>query len=188
MEKQLEVARKQAGTGKAQENATEIQVSAMQKQIALAEAQIDQRRAELETARLQLSYAYMVAPMSGVVSRKSVQLGQLVNPGQTLFSITDESAPWVVANFKETQLEAIHVGQFVDIEADAYPGHSFSGVVESIAAATGARFSLLPPDNSTGNFVKVTQRIPVRIALKGAQDPARVLRAGMSVHAIVHVK
>ena len=113
--------------------------------------------------------------------------GQFVQAGQTLLSIASESDVWVVANFKETQLTRMKPGQEVEFEADSYPGVIFHGKVESISGATGARFALLPPDNSTGNFVKVTQRVPVKIVLAEAPDAGHPLRPGMSVDATVRV-
>jgi membrane fusion protein (multidrug efflux system) len=148
---------------------------------------VKQRQADLDNAKLQLSYTTITAPENGIVSKKNVQPGQVVQPGQQLFGIVGSARTWVVANFKETQLEDMKVGQPVKIEVDAYPNEEFQGHIESLSAATGARFALLPPDNASGNFVKVTQRIPVRIALDKV-DPQHPLRAGMSVNAVVQVK
>lgn len=153
----------------------------------LAAITIEQRRQELDMAKLQLSYATIVAPTDGYVSKKNVQLGQLVSPGQNLFAIVDESEIWVMANFKETQIEKMKVGQNVKIEVDAYPDVVFMGKIESLAAATGSKFSLLPPDNATGNFVKVVQRIPVKIILDKNQHKEYPLRAGFNVKTIVAV-
>jgi membrane fusion protein (multidrug efflux system) len=124
--------------------------------------------------------------VKGTVSRKSVEIGQLIQPGQALMAVIPLDHVWITANFKETQVEHIRPGQRVTIEADAYGGKTFNGKVESLAAATGARFSLLPPDNSTGNYVKVVQRIPIRISLDAGQDPEHLLRPGMSVVPTVH--
>jgi membrane fusion protein (multidrug efflux system) len=118
------------------------------------------------------------------VSRKSVEVGQIVQPGQPLLVVVPLDDVWVTANFKETQLEQIRPGQPVRIKVDAYD-RAFDGVVDSIAAATGARFSLLPPENASGNFVKVVQRVPVKVALSPDQNAARLLRPGMSVHVTV---
>jgi membrane fusion protein (multidrug efflux system) len=115
------------------------------------------------------------------VSRKSVEVGQVVQPGQPLLALVDLEDVWVVANFKESQLAAIRPGQRVEIHVDAYDDRLYRGRVDSIAAATGARFSLLPPENATGNYVKVVQRVPVKIVLEPGQDPERRLRPGMSV-------
>lgn len=163
------------------------QVTAAQQQIAVAQAVVKQRQNDLNNAKLQLSYTTIVAPANGIVSRKSVQPGQVVSPGQQLVGLVSSARTWVVANFKETQLENMKVGQPVKLEVDAYPNEEFDGHIESLSAATGARFALLPPDNSTGNFVKVTQRVPVKIVLN-KEDPEHPLRTGMSVNAIVAVK
>jgi membrane fusion protein (multidrug efflux system) len=177
----------QQGTAQDQVSVARNQVTAAQQQIAVAQAVVKQRQTDLNNAQLQLSYTTIVAPANGVVSRKSVQPGQVVSPGQQLIGIVSSARTWVVANFKETQLENMKVGQPVKLEVDAYPNEDFEGHIESLSAATGARFALLPPDNSTGNFVKVTQRIPVKIVLN-KEDPEHPLRTGMSVNAIVAVK
>jgi len=177
----------QRATAEQQVAVARQQVASAQQQVAVAQAVVKQRQADLDNAKLQLSYTTITAPANGVVSRKNVQPGQVVAPGQQLFGLVASDRTWVVANFKETQLENMKVGQKVNIEVDAYPNEEFEGHVESLSAATGARFALLPPDNSTGNFVKVTQRVPVKIALDKT-DPEHPLRAGMSVTATVAVK
>jgi membrane fusion protein (multidrug efflux system) len=130
----------------------------------------------------------ITAPAPGQVSRKTVEVGQLVSPGQSLMSLVDERDVWVVANLKETQLDEVAVGQPVEVEVDAYRGHTFHGRVESIQGATGARFALLPPDNATGNFTKVVQRIPVRIVLDRRPAGAPPLRPGMSVEVAIDTR
>ena len=138
---------------------------------------------------MQLSYATITAPLGGAVARKQVEVGQLVQPGQPLLSIVSDTGVWVTANYKETQLARIRVGQPVEVEIDAYPGCTAHGAVESLSAATGARFALLPPDNATGNFVKVTQRLTVRIDLdSSAQDTTVLLAPGLSVVVNVNTK
>jgi membrane fusion protein, multidrug efflux system len=181
-----EISQLQFDAAQAAADATDAQLQAAQKQVGAAEAAVGQKVADLDFARLQLTYATVVAPAAGVVSRKSVEPGQLVQAGQPLLSVVQGSDTWVVANFKETQLRKMKVGQTVEIDVDTYPGHKFHGRVESIAAATGARFALLPPDNATGNFTKVVQRVPVKIVLTDPPDAARPLRVGMSVQATVH--
>jgi len=183
----LESTTAQRATAEQQVHVASQQVASAQQQVAVAQAVVKQRQTDLENAKLQLSYTTIVAPGNGVVSRKNVQPGQVVAPGQQLMGLVSSSRTWVVANFKETQLENMKVGQPVSIEVDAYPNEEFQGHIESLSAATGARFALLPPDNSTGNFVKVTQRVPVKIALDKV-DPEHPLRAGMSVTATVKVK
>jgi membrane fusion protein (multidrug efflux system) len=145
-------------------------------------------RASRENAALQLQYTKVMAPEGGVVSRKSVEVGQLVQAGQPLMAIVADTGVWVTANFKETQLADMRVGQPVEIDVDAYGGCHAEGRVQSISSATGAKFALLPPDNATGNFTKVVQRIPVRIAVTRACGPTRPLRPGMSVTASVRTK
>ena len=177
----------QRATATDQVSVARQQVAAAQQQIAVAQAVVKQRQADVDNARLQLSYTTLVAPGNGTVSRKNVQPGQVVAPGQQLMGIVGSEKTWVIANFKETQLEDMKVGQAVRLEVDAYPKEKFQGHIESLSAATGARFALLPPDNASGNFVKVTQRVPVKIALDQV-DPQHPLRAGMSVNAVVAVK
>jgi membrane fusion protein (multidrug efflux system) len=138
-------------------------------------------RAVRDLAALQVSYTVVTAPVSGVVSKKSVEVGQLVQPGQPLMAIVPLEDVWVVANLKETQIERVVPGAPAEITADAYPGRVFPGYVESVSPATGAKFSLLPPDNATGNFTKIVQRIPVRVRLDTPPDSLHPLRPGMSV-------
>jgi membrane fusion protein (multidrug efflux system) len=157
------------------------QIAATRARASSAEAHVKQLKAALDQAELNLQYTVIKAPAKGTVSRKTVEAGQVVQPGQPLMALILLDSPWITANFKETQLRDMHPGQPVTIKVDAYGGREYTGKVDSIAAATGARFSLLPPENATGNFVKVVQRIPVKIVLDAGQDPERVLRPGMSV-------
>jgi membrane fusion protein (multidrug efflux system) len=174
----------------AQRNASAAgeQVTAATAALTGAEARVASARAVRDLAALQLSYTVVTAPVSGVVSRKSVEPGQLVQPGQPLMSVVPLDDVWVVANVKETQIEDVVPGAPAEIRADAYPGREFTGSVESVSPATGARFSLLPPDNATGNFTKIVQRIPVRIRLEGVADTAHLLRPGMSVDVTIRTK
>jgi membrane fusion protein (multidrug efflux system) len=165
----------------------ELQIAVAAARVAAAHTQGAEKAADLDYAKLQRTYGTVTAPIAGLVSRKNVEPGQFVQAGQTLLSITSEVDVWVVANFKETQLTRMKAGQSVEFEADSYPGFVFHGKVESISGATGARFALLPPDNSTGNFVKVTQRVPVKIVLAEAPGSGHPLRPGMSVDATVSV-
>lgn len=144
-----------------------------------AQATAAEKRAALHRAELDLEYCTVVAPVSGVV-KKNVEVGMNVQPGRTLLSIVDLEDVWVTANFKETQLERVKPGQRVTISVDAYGG-DITGRVESVAGASGARFSVLPPENATGNYVKVVQRVPVKIVLDPGQNQDRRLRLGMSV-------
>ncbi|MBD5209799.1 MAG: HlyD family secretion protein [Bacteroidales bacterium] len=166
-----------------QRGATSSVVDVNRQRISQSEAGIELAKAMLETAELNLSYAVIVAPCDGYTSRKEIQVGQLVQPGQTLLDIVDTGDVWVTANYKETQLKHIAPGSEVDITVDAIPDVTFTGRVESISTATGAALSLLPQDNSAGNFVKVRQRIPVRIEFSPDNKPAEMakIRAGMNV-------
>jgi membrane fusion protein, multidrug efflux system len=151
----------------------------------LAQARYASAKASREYAALQLSYTKIVAPVGGIVSRKQIEVGQLVQPGQPLLTLVSDSSIWITANFKETQLANIRAGESVSIEVDSYAGCEAEGKVESVSAATGAKFALLPPDNSTGNFTKVVQRVPVRIQVTTGCGTDRPLRPGMSVTAHV---
>lgn len=191
---QLDAAQAAFDAASATLTATQRQVSAATSGVSNAEAGVRLARARLAAAKaardnasLQLSYAKITAPLSGIVSRKQVEVGQLVQAGQTLLSIVSDTGVFVTANFKETQLNRVRVGQKVELEVDAY-GATAEGEVESIASATGAKFALLPPDNATGNFTKVVQRVPVRIRLTKGLGTDRPLRPGMSVMANVIVK
>ena len=164
------------------------QVKVTRAQAAVAVARVRQAEAALAQARLNLEYCTLKAPVAGIVSRKTVEVGQVVQPGQPLMALVDLDNLWVTANFKETQLDQMRVGQRVRVSVDALGGRSFAGHVDSFAAATGARFSLLPPENATGNYVKVVQRVPVKIALDAGQDPERRLRPGMSVVPVVMLR
>ena len=150
--------------------------------LSASDAALRQAQAAVELAQLNLSYCYIIATHSGVVGARDINIGQLVNPGQTLVSIVDESDKWIEANYRETQLPNIHDGAEVDITVDAIPGVTYKGRVERLSDATGSAFSLIPIDNATGNFVKVEQRLTVRISLKenSPEELAR-LKAGYSV-------
>ena len=146
------------------------------------EAGIRLAEAAVDLAKLNLSYTVIVATCDGVTGRKDIHEGQLVQPGQTMVDIVDGQDLWVIANYRETQLPHIYVGSEVMLTADAVPGVTYTGTVESISDATGAAFSLIPQDNATGNFVKVEQRVPVRISLKGNDvEKLSLLRAGLNV-------
>jgi len=183
-----DVARAQHQAVRRQAEAAGTGVQVAQAEVAATASQIDVRRSELAYAQLERSYAILTAPIAGEVSHKNVEPGQFVQDGQTLLSIASDTDVWVVANFKETQLRRMAPDQAVEITVDSFPGIVFHGRVESLAAATGARFALLPPDNASGNYIKVTQRVPVKIVLTDAADPQHVLRPGLSVDAAVRVK
>ena len=192
---QLQAAQAQLQTAQAQVNAagtqtgvTNSQRRATQGQISVAQSAIKQRQAELDMANLQLSYTIVRAPVSGVVSKRAVQIGQLVQAGQALCSVVGNSNLWVTANFKETQLKQMHPGQTVAVDVDAFEGEKLTGHVGSFAGATGAKFTLLPPDNATGNYVKVVQRVPVRIELEKNSPLYAKLRPGMSATVAVDLQ
>ena len=192
---QLDAAQAAADAAIANENAVRRQASAAGAGVVNAEAGARFAQARLgaaqsarDNAALQLSYTSVTAPMAGVVSRKQVEVGQLVQPGQPLLTVVGDTGVWVTANYKETQLADVRVGSPAEIDIDAYPGCKAEGKVESIGAATGAKFALLPPDNATGNFTKVVQRVPVRIVVTRGCGANQPLRPGMSVEAHVVTK
>jgi membrane fusion protein, multidrug efflux system len=165
------------------------QVSVQRSRARAAQAETERSMAELQQAKLNLQYTTIVAPVAGLVGRRSVQPGQNVAAGQQLLTVVplDSSNIWVTANFKETQLKDMRPGQPAKVSVDAY-GRTYDGRVLNIAGASGARYSLLPPENATGNYVKVVQRIPVRIVFDRGQDPDHLLRLGMSVEPNVRVR
>jgi membrane fusion protein (multidrug efflux system) len=152
-----------------------------------AAAKVDQQRAMLDQAELNLKYTTIVAPIDGVVGKKNIAIGQNIGSGQELMAVVPLDNLWVTANFKETQLQKMRVGQTVKIKVDAYD-REYTGKIQRLAGASGARFSLLPPENATGNYVKVVQRIPVRIVLDPGQNGDHLLRQGMSVTPTVQLQ
>lgn len=186
-ERQLQVLQEQKNQAQQQTKAVASQSAATGKQVNVAGALIQQRKVELDEAKLNLSYTVITAPEDGVVSKVNVQEGQLVQTGQALFNVVLNDEVWVVANFKETQLEKMKQGQKVTVHVDAYPDHDFDAVLTSFSPATGAKFALLPPDNASGNFVKVVQRVPVKIEFSKNDPLAKNLRAGMNVSVDVHL-
>jgi membrane fusion protein (multidrug efflux system) len=165
------------------------QVSVKSAEITRAEATLKQAQADLALAELQLAYTAVRAPTDGVVSKRSVEVGQVVQPGQPLLALVPLHDVWVLANFKETQLARVRPGMKAEVEVDGFPGKIFAGHVESISAGTGSRFSLLPPENATGNWVKVVQRVPVKILLDAHEvGNPQPLRAGMSAVVTIRIK
>jgi membrane fusion protein (multidrug efflux system) len=155
-------------------------------QLAVAKATVQQREAMVATIELNLTYATITAPADGIMGEKTLQVGQLIQKGQTLgFIVDQDQGKWIVANFKETQIASMQEGQEVEITVDAYDNQIFHGKIQSLAPATGSRFSLLPPDNATGNFVKIIQRFPVRILLTDGESKTKKLRAGMNAEVLV---
>jgi membrane fusion protein, multidrug efflux system len=175
------VSKQQLDAAEADVRASDAALAEAQAALAGADARVASARASRDQAALNLSYTRVTSPASGVVSKKTVELGQLVQSGQPLMSVVPLDDIWVTANLKETQTADIRPGDPADITVDAYPGRHFAGHVESLSPATGAKFSLLPPDNATGNYTKVVQRLPVRVRLDGPNDEKQPLRPGMSV-------
>ena len=175
---EAQLAGNSAGLIQAQAESDTTQIK--QAQAYTSAAQVKSAQAALDAAKLQLSYATIRAPIDGVVSKRSVNVGDFVNPGQALMAVVDPTDIWITSNLKETQLTNVRVGQPVSIKVDAYPREKFRGTVESVAPATGSTFALIPPDNATGNFTKVVQRVPVRIRIDHASDPNNLLRQGLS--------
>lgn len=174
----------QARAGVVQAKANFRQVNMRVAEASSATAAVERARAALEAAELQLSYTAIVAPVDGVVTRKQVEVGQIIQPGQGLLVLVPLRDVWVTANFKETQLAGVRPGQKAEVKVDMYD-RTFTGRVDSIAGATGAKLSLLPPENATGNFVKVVQRIPVKIVLDPIPPEKGVLRPGMNADATI---
>ncbi len=166
------------------------QIAVQQARATAAEASVKQAQARVDQAQLNMGYTKIVAPVDGIISRKNVAIGDNLSVGQSLLTVVPLSDLWVTANFKETQLRQMKQGQEVDIKVDALGGRHFHGKITEVGGATGSRLSLFPPENATGNYVKVVQRIPVRIDFTNLQqeNQDRALRAGMSVEPDVHVK
>jgi len=187
-EKQLAILQEQKNQAAQQTNVVAQQSNATAQQINVANAGIHQRQVDVNAAKLNLSYTVVIAQQNGLVSKVNVQPGQFVQAGQALFSIVHSNEVWVVANFKETQLNKMREGQRVVVTADAFPKHRFEATLSSFSPATGATFALLPPDNATGNFVKVVQRLPVKIEFTDLSDSlVRKLRLGLNVSVDVHL-
>ncbi len=188
-DKQLQILVEQRNQATQQTGSVSSQSIATSEQIGVANSMVKQKQVDVDNAKLNLSYTVIIASEDGIVSKVPVQKGQFLQAGSQIFSIVKTNSKWVVANFKETQLTKMVEGQKVNIEIDAYPDQEFSGVVSSFSPATGSTFSLLPPDNASGNFVKVVQRLPVKITFDHI-DPKIVekLRAGMSVKVVVSLK
>ncbi|MFB6319126.1 HlyD family secretion protein [Saccharicrinis sp. FJH54] len=167
----------------AQQTAKEVdsRISAADKQISVSETVVEQRRIELKYAKLNHSYAFITAPFDGIVSKKNAVAGQLIQAGQALCSIISTDNIWVTANFKETKIKDIKAGMKVDVSVDAYPDETIEGHVASFSSATGSKFSLIPPDNASGNYVKVVQRIPVHINLDQNSPLYKRIKPGMNV-------
>ncbi|KIA85652.1 HlyD family secretion protein [Flavobacterium sp. AED] len=188
-ESQIRILQQQEKASSYQKSVIVAKSKVSDKQTEVAAANIKRAKAMLDAANLNLSYTVITAAIDGQVSKIDIQPGQLVQPGQSLFYIINNSNAWVIANFKETQLNKMIIGQKVTIKVDAYPDYDFEGTLTSFSPATGSRFSILPPDNATGNFVKTIQRLPVKISLNTSNDVEKIklLRPGMNVDVDVHV-
>lgn len=178
----LDVAQSEYKTVENTYKTSQSQIKDIGAQIAVAQAVIKQKEVALEQIKLDLTYTVITAPSDGLMGNKILQVGQLVQKGQTIAFIVDkDQGIWVTANFKETQIKNMHKGQAAKITVDAYPGEVFQGEIESLSPATGSQFSLLPQDNSTGNFVKITQRFPIKVKLTDKPEQLKKLRSGMNV-------
>lgn len=186
---ELDMARTRVNVLRRQREAARSTVTEVSQRQENAEASIMRAEAAVDMARLNLSYTVITAPADGFLGRRGIEQGQLVNPGQTITTIIPDSPKWIVANFKETQMSRIRPGQNVEISIDAIPGRKFSGKVSAISSATGSRYSMIPTDNSSGNFVKIQQRVPVRIDFSDtiSPDDNRRMAAGMMCEVKVNV-
>ncbi|MGL2967376.1 HlyD family secretion protein [Flavobacterium sp. XGLA_31] len=187
---QLAILQDQQKASAFQKNVAAARTTVSSKQVQVAAANVKKAQAALDAANLNLSYTVVTASVDGQVSAVDIQPGQLVQPGQSLFYIVNNNETWVIANFKETQLDKMREGQKVKLKIDAFPGTEFEGEVTSFSPATGSKFSLLPPDNASGNFVKTVQRLPVKISFtqNNAADKLQLLRSGMNVDVDVILK
>ena len=169
-------------------SASKSRIDVLNSNVHKSEAALAVQRAKIDQQKLRLTYSKIYATENGKIGRKSVEPGQFIQPGQTLATIVQDSLYWIIANFKETQISRLAIGQEVNIKLDAYPELALKGKIADFSDATGAKYALLPPDNASGNFVKVTQKIPVKIAIEGIEKLRDKLRAGMSLEAEVKVK
>jgi membrane fusion protein (multidrug efflux system) len=197
---EAEVASRVLGTEQARQRVAEVRgtlskaesqqqsVSVKIAELARAEALLKSAEADLAVADLNLEHTLVRAPIDGVVAKRGVEVGQIVQNGQPLLALVPLADVWVVANFKETQLTRIRPGQKAEVRVDSFPGTVFEGKVDSISAGTGSRFSLLPPENATGNFVKVVQRVPVKLLFEPGENAQHLLVPGMSVVPIISIR
>lgn len=187
-ESRWKTARAAYKAGQADVSKAEAEVQSMETQLKTQTFQIEEGRAALSIAQINLERTSVKAPLDGQIAKKNVDPGKYVQPGQPVMSIASLEDIWVVANFKETDINDIRIGQPVDIRVDAYPGVTFKGRVKSLQPGTGAVFSLIPPENATGNFVKVVQRVPVKIVFESKPDPSYVLIQGLSVIPYINIR
>ncbi len=184
----LETAQKQLDNSKNDLNSAESRIAVLRASVEKTEAALAVKQAKIDQTKLKISYTKIYAPQSGKIGKKNVSEGQFIQAGTPLFSIVNDSTFWIVANFKENQLSKLTAGKEVNIEIDALPDLKLKGTIQSLSDATGARFSLLPPDNASGNFVKVTQRVPVKININDVEKYKTQLRAGLSVFVSIETK
>lgn len=177
----FDISTKQFETAKIDVRVAETRIAVLRSLVNKAEAQAEIKKAHIDQQKLKLSYCYIYAATDGKLGKSNIDKGQFIQAGSPLFTIVNSGSQWVVANFKENQLKNLHLGQLVNLKIDGIPSVEIHGKIISLSDATGARFSLLPPDNASGNFVKVTQRIPVRIEIIDESKFKDILRAGMSV-------
>jgi membrane fusion protein (multidrug efflux system) len=177
----FETAQKQLNANQDQLSFSESQISNYKAQIEKVQALIIAKKAALKNANLRLSYTIITSPINGKLGKTNLQPGQYVQPGQSLFTIVNNETFWITANFKETQIEKLHEGMEAEVKLDGYENVKIKAKIASLSDATGARFTLLPPDNATGNFVKVTQRVPVRLSIENLAEVKQFLKAGLSV-------
>ena len=176
----IESASKQLDNSKTDLVVAESRIGVLQASVKKAEAALESKKAQIDQQLLKISYTSIFAPLGGKIGKKNISEGQYVQAGAPLFTIVNDTTYWIIANFKESQIRKLRPGMQVDIELDAYPKLEIKGRVETLSDATGARFALIPPDNASGNFVKVTQRIPVRINIAETEKYRDILRAGLS--------
>ena len=184
----LEQAKQQSANNKTELSTAESRIAILQATLQKAHAGLATRAAAIQQQQLKISYTKIFAPQSGKVGKLNISAGQFVQAGSPLFSIVNDTTYWIVANFKETQIRKFYPGMPVQIELDAYPDSTLQGSIASLSEATGARFSVLPPDNASGNFVKVTQRVPVKININGVSRYSNILRAGLSADVSIQIK
>lgn len=178
---QLETAKQNVENSKNDLSAAESKLPVLQSTINKCEATLQMKHTKIEEIKLKLQYTRIYAPANGKIGKKNITVGQFVQAGTPLFSIVNDSIYWVTANFKENQIRNLYPGKVVELRIDAFPNESITGTIESISDATGAKFALLPPDNSSGNFVKVTQRVPVKIKINQPEKHRNIMHAGLSV-------
>ena len=177
----FEINMKQMQTGLMDVHVADTRLNILRAQLTKAKAIAELKRSRIDQQKLKISYCRIYSPSFGKVGRRNVEQGQFIQIGTPLFTLVNDQKIWIIANFKENQIKNISEGQLVDIKVDGYPKLQVQGEVVSLSDATGARFSLLPPDDATGNFIKVTQRIPIKIEIKDDEKYRNILRAGMSV-------